>query len=160
MGLRIDGTHSAPGGQNPDWHCDNATGNSNLWRNPDHRSKVIRLWEQLASRCRDNTTVAGYDLVNEPCYFDHALNAVLFDFYATCMAAIRRIDPSHIIFVEGNTYARDFSMFERNLDDQVAYSFHYYPFLQIPNDLGRATTILRGMASLQRIPPACRSGTR
>jgi len=146
--LVIFDLHSVPGGQNPDWHCDNATGNSNFWKNPDHRTRVARLWEQLASRYRDNTTVAGYDLINEPCYFDDNLNAVLVDFYATCIAAIRKIDPHHVIFVEGNTYARDFSMFERNLDDQVAYSFHYYPFLQIPNDLGSATLTTRLKQSL------------
>ena len=146
--LVIFDLHSAPGGQNPDWHCDNATGNSNFWKNPGHRTSVIQLWEQLASRYRDNTTVAGYDLINEPCYFDDALNSVLVDFYATCIAAIRRIDPYHLIFVEGNTYARDFAMFERNLDDQVAYSFHYYPFLQIPNDLGSATVATRLRESL------------
>jgi endoglucanase len=137
--LVIFDLHSAPGGQNPDWHCDNATGNADFWKAPEHRSSVIRLWEQLASRYRDNTTVAAYDLINEPCYFDDALNSVLVDFYATCISAIRKFDQQHIIFVEGNTYARDFSMFERNLDDQVAYSFHYYPFLQLPNDLGSAT---------------------
>jgi hypothetical protein len=39
-------------------------------------------------------------------------------------------------------------MFERNLDDQVAYSFHYYPFLQIPNDLGSTTVATRLRKSL------------
>jgi endoglucanase len=146
--LVIFDLHSAPGGQNPDWHCDNATGKSEFWTNPDHRQKVTECWEQLATRYRDNTTVAGYDLINEPCYFDDALNAVLVDFYATCIVAIRRIDPHHVIFVEGNTYGRDFSMFERNLDDQVAYSFHYYPFLQIPNDLGSSNLPTRLQASL------------
>jgi hypothetical protein len=146
--LVIFDLHSAPGGQNPDWHCDNAKGNSAFWTNPGHRGSVTRLWEQLAARYRDNTTVAGYDLINEPCYFEDALNSVLVDFYATCIEAIRRIDPHHIIFVEGNTYARDFSMFERNLDDQVAYSFHYYPFLQIPNDLGSTNVANRLRESL------------
>jgi endoglucanase len=140
--------HSAPGGQNPDWHCDNATGKSGFWTNSDCRHQVIEFWEQLATRYRDNTTVAGYDLINEPCFFDGALNTVLVDFYATCIRAIRRIDPHHVIFVEGNTYGRDFSMFERNLDDQVAYSFHYYPFLQIPNDLGSPNLVARLEQSL------------
>ncbi len=128
--------HSTPGGQNPDWHCDNASGESGFWTDARHRSRVIETWKQLASHFRDCTTIAGYDLINEPCFFDEALNSTLVDFYSACIAGIRSVDPRHIIFIEGNTYARDFSMFEHNLDDQTAYSFHFYPFLQLGQDLG------------------------
>ena len=131
--------HSAPGGQNPDWHCDNATGDYGFWREPVHRAKAIAVWEQLATHYRDSPTVAAYDLINEPCFFEDIPSSVLVDFHAECIAAIRRIDPHHVIFIEGNTYSRDFTMFDRNLDDQVAYSFHYYPFLQIPGALESST---------------------
>ncbi len=127
--------HAVPGGQNPDWHCDNATGDYGFWKHQRHRVAVVKLWRALASRYCGDTTIAGYDLVNEPCYFDARLDSVLVAFYEECIAAIREVDPHHVIFIEGNTYARDFAMFERNLDDQVAYSFHYYPFLQLPDDL-------------------------
>ncbi len=133
--LVIIDLHAAPGGQNPDWHCDNATGAAGFWQNDGHRNRVVRFWERLASYYCDNTTVAGYDLLNEPCFLDDANGSVLVGFYEACIAAIRRVDPHHIIFIEGNRYARDFSMFQRNLDDQIAYSLHYYPFLQIPNEL-------------------------
>jgi endoglucanase len=133
--LVIIDLHAAPGGQNPDWHCDNATGAAGFWQDEAHRTKVIRLWERLASHYCDNTTVAGYDLLNEPCFLDDANGSLLVGFYEACIAAIRRVDPHHIIFIEGNRYARDFSMFQRNLDDQIAYCLHYYPFLQLPNEL-------------------------
>jgi endoglucanase len=134
--LVIIDLHAAPGGQNPDWHCDNATGVAGFWQHEVHRAAVIRLWEKLAIRYRDCTTIAGYDLLNEPCFEDSDGGKTLVSFYEDCITAIRRWDAEHVIFIEGNRYARDFSMFTRNLDDQVAYSFHYYPFLQIANDLG------------------------
>jgi hypothetical protein len=133
--LVIIDLHAAPGGQNPDWHCDSVTGVAGFWKDAASRAAVIQLWERLAIRYRDSTTVAGYDLINEP-HFHDPDGSMLVSFYAECIAAIRRWDSKHVIFIEGNRYARDFSMFTRNLDDQVAYSFHYYPFLQIPNDLG------------------------
>lgn len=127
--------HSVPGGQNPDWHCDNASGTAGFWVDQRSQTRVVELWKKLARHFRDCTAVAGYDLINEPCYFDEALNSTMVDFYSACIAGIRSVDPCHVIFIEGNTYARDFSMFERNLDDQIAYSFHYYPFLQLARDL-------------------------
>ena len=133
--LAIIDLHSTPGGQNPDWHSDNATGEAGFWKDERHRNQVIELWQQLARHYRDCDTIAGYDLVNEPCFTDAASGSMLVDFCASCIATIRSVDPDHVIFIEGNAYARDFSMFERNLDDQIAYSFHYYPFLQLGSEL-------------------------
>ena len=41
------------------------------------------------------------------------------------MAAIRNIDPEHIIFLEGNRYSQDFSMFGSPLPN-VVYTLHNY----------------------------------
>ncbi|MBA7700114.1 hypothetical protein ES703_108821 [subsurface metagenome] len=53
-------------------------------------------------------------------------------FYEQCSWEIRQYDTHHILIYEGNQYARDFTMFTENLDENSAYSFHYYPFLQLP----------------------------
>ena len=142
--------HSAPGGQNPDWHCDNATGEPAFWRNEAHQTQVVELWTRVARHFRDSPVIGGYDVINEPCYFDDELDTVLVAFYERCIRAIREVDPEHVVFLEGNTYARDFSMFERNLDDQTAYSFHYYPFLQLPGELGSGDVAGRLRASIER----------
>ena len=155
--LVIIDLHSAPGGQNPDWHCDNAHGTADFWTEEHHRIRVIELWEKLGRHFRDCTTIGGYDLINEPCFFDEASSTTLVDFYSACIGALRAVDPHHVIFIEGNTYARDFTMFERNLDDQVAYSFHYYPFLQLAQELehldvaGRLREHLFGDTSLTHL---------
>ena len=140
--------HSVPGGQNPDWHCDNASGDYLFFRNGDFRARVVGLWERIARHFKGHPALVGYDLVNEPHYFEKSLDAVLVRFYMDCIEAIRRVDDGPIIILEGNTYARDFSMIERNLDANLAYSFHYYPFLQLSGQLQDGALEGRIQASL------------
>jgi hypothetical protein len=55
----------------------------------------------------------------------------LIDWYNRCVKAIRAIDSDHIIFLDGNTYASDFSHFGDAYKawDNAAYSIHdYSPF--------------------------------
>ena len=37
-----------------------------LWTNPVNQQRLVALWKQLATRYRDSTHVAAYDLLNEP----------------------------------------------------------------------------------------------
>jgi len=41
-------------------------------------------------------------------------------------ASIRKVDPDHIIFVEGNCWANNFSGMTPPWDDNMVYSFHKY----------------------------------
>ena len=41
------------------------------------------------------------------------------------MAAVREIDPDHIVFVDGNTYSTDFSMFGEPYENAI-YACHDY----------------------------------
>lgn len=127
--------HTAPGCQNPDWHSDNSTGKYLFWQNNNYQQELISLWQQIADYYKDETMILGYDLVNEPCYLETELDKSLISFSRNCTAAIREIDKNHVIFYEGNVYSRDFSMFRENFDENCAYTFHYYPFLQIPGKL-------------------------
>ncbi|MFX6895585.1 cellulase family glycosylhydrolase, partial [Acinetobacter baumannii] len=75
----------------------------------------------LADRYKDEPAIAGYDLLNEP-YAPS--NEVVVSFFERLIPAIREVDPRHLLFVEGNRYARDFEGFERLLevDDQIVFS--------------------------------------
>ena len=46
--------------------------------------------------------------------------------YRRLVLAIRKIDSRHIIFLEGDNYAKQFSGFEQPFDDNLAYSSHNY----------------------------------
>ncbi|MDI4649844.1 glycoside hydrolase family 5 protein [Cohnella hashimotonis] len=122
--------HSVPGGQNPDWHCDTSSGLPLFWEYGALRDTVIGLWGHIAKRYRDRPWVGAYDIVNEPSLVKDAV--VFNEFYDKVIAEIRRHDPHHIIFIEGNAFTTDFSMLDPVDDPQVAYEFHFYPFVDEP----------------------------
>ncbi|MDZ7724968.1 MAG: cellulase family glycosylhydrolase [candidate division KSB1 bacterium] len=127
--------HTAPGGQNPDWHSDNPNGEDRFWGDEPAQTEMVELWQKIADYYSDAQWIGGYDVLNEPCYFNHEYDEVMLRFYSQCTDSIRQVDSNHILFYEGNVYARDFSMFRSNPDENCSYSFHLYPFLQIPDDL-------------------------
>lgn len=122
--------HSVPGGQNPDWHCDTASGLPLFWEYGALRDTVIGLWGHIAAYYKDQPWIAAYDIVNEPSLVKDA--GVFNDFYRKVIAEIRKVDDKHIIFVEGNAFTTDFSMIEPIDDPLVAYEFHFYPFVADP----------------------------
>jgi len=79
-------------------------------------------------------------------------------YYHRLAAAIREIDPAHILFLDGNTYSTDFSMFEEPLENSV-YTLHDY----VPAGLGRADHYPRSESAeekfLERSEYARRTGT-
>jgi len=115
--------HSAPGYQNQDWHSDNPTAQALFWQHKHFQDRAIWLWEIIADRYKDNPWVAGYNPLNEPA--DPSSNGIKF-FYRRVVEAIRRVDPNHILFLEGNRFSQDFSIFEQSFENTV-YSPHHYP---------------------------------
>lgn len=122
--------HSVPGGQNPDWHADTSSGLPLFWEYGALRDSVIGLWGYIAHHYRNQPWVAAYDIVNEPSMVTNA--EVFNEFYRKVIAEIRQFDALHIIFIEGNHFTTDFSMLDPIDDPQVAYEFHFYPFVDEP----------------------------
>jgi endoglucanase len=114
--------HALPGYQNHGWHCDNPTHLTSFWTHRHFQDRVIRLWEAIADRDRDRPEVAGYNPVNEPA---DATGARIGPFYERLERAIRAVDPRHILFLDGNRYATDFSAFAEPLPNSV-YAAHDY----------------------------------
>ena len=113
--------HSAPGGQakiftaNPEANL--------LWDSSNNQSRTLSLWKSIAERYRDRRILAGYDILNEP---DPRSGSQLTDIDRRIVTAIREVDPSHMIIVEGAKFASDFSMFSELLTQNQIYSFHMY----------------------------------
>ena len=114
--------HALPGSQNQHWHSDNPTHRALLWTHKDFQDRTVLLWEAIARHYRDEPWVAGYDLINEPA--DPTGKAVV-PFFARLRDAVRKIDPDHVLFIEGNTYARDFEGFDPSWSN-VVYTNHDY----------------------------------
>lgn len=120
--------HTFPGGQNQGWHSDSGVHKALFWDFKDFQDRAVQLWVALAKHYADNNWVAGYNPMNEPGDPDHVnLQA----WYARVEKAIREVDPNHILYLDGNTYAMDFSAFETVLPNTV-YAIHDYSNMGFP----------------------------
>lgn len=120
--------HTLPGGQSPGWHADNTTSYAAFWDYKDHQDRTVWLWEIFARRYKDNPWIAGYNLINEPCDPKHVR---LPAYYARLEKAIRAIDPHHILWLDGNTFAAEWHGFEEVLPNTV-YALHDYSTMGFP----------------------------
>ena len=114
--------HALPGSQNQNWHSDNPTHKALFWQHKDFQDRVLHLWEVIAEHYKNQPWVAGYDLINEPA---DPTGEKVFPYYKRLREAILKIDPDHILFLEGDRYAVDFSKFAE-VWDNVVYTNHDY----------------------------------
>lgn len=105
--------HGAPGGQSLN-HCCGTLGENRLYTDETCQQTMETLWRTIAARYKGNPTVAAYDVMNEPQNnggfeehpkymdsWDPATWATYNAVYARMVAAIREVDPDHVISLEG-----------------------------------------------------------
>lgn len=118
--------HAAPGGQGANAAIsDYDPSKPSLWESQDNRNKTIALWKKLAERYKDEPWIGGYDLLNEV-NWTLPNNTQLRSLYIQITNAIREVDTNHIIFIEGNSFANDFTGLTPAWDANMVYSFHKY----------------------------------
>src|SRR5260221_7470077 len=120
--------HAEPGGQTGD-NIDDSFGYPFLFESRESQELTVNLWRKLAARYRDQATVIGYDLLNEPIahYFDTAsLNPKLEPLYRKIVSGIREVDKNHLIFLGGAQWDTNFKVFGPPFDPKLAYTFHKY----------------------------------
>ncbi|HEY3620655.1 MAG TPA: cellulase family glycosylhydrolase [Candidatus Sulfotelmatobacter sp.] len=120
--------HAAPGGQTGA-NIDDSAGYPWLYKSPQEQEHLISIWRRLATHYRDEATVLGYDLLNEPIpHFPKLapLNSLLEPLYKTLSGEIRKVDTHHILFLGGAQWDSNFSVFGKPFDTNVAYTFHKY----------------------------------
>ena len=118
--------HAAPGGQGGDAAiCDYDPTKPSLWESAANRTKTVELWKKLAERYVNEPAVAGYDLLNET-NWQLPGNVMLRTLYEEITDSIRAVDNNHIIFIEGNWWANDFTGLTPPWDNNMVYSPHKY----------------------------------
>ena len=120
--------HALPGRQNQHWHSDNPTHWAEFWNQRQFQDRVVHLWESLADHYRDNSWVGGYNPINEPA---DPTGRVIGPFYDRIEAAIRAVDAGHVLFLDGNRYSTDFSMFG-NVYPNTVFTAHDYALPALP----------------------------
>lgn len=118
--------HAAPGGQGNDRPiADVDTLKPQLWESEFNISKTVALWKKLAERYADEEWIGGYDLINETNYKMEG-NEPLKKLFLSVSQEIRKVDRNHIIFIEGNQFANDYTGLTPPWDKNMVYSFHKY----------------------------------
>jgi endoglucanase len=118
--------HAAPGGQGNDRPiADVDTLKPRLWQSEANQAKTVALWKKLAERYKNEAWIGGYDLINETNYKLEG-NEQLKKLFLEITKAIRSVDKKHLIFIEGNQFANDYTGLTPPWDNNMAYSFHKY----------------------------------
>jgi len=120
--------HGAPGGQGKNADIsDYDDTKPSLWESQANKDKTVALWQKLAERYSSEPWIGGYDLINETNWtFTPANNSQMLALFKRITDSIRTVDKNHIIFIEGNSFANDFSGLTPAWDANMAYSFHKY----------------------------------
>jgi endoglucanase len=118
--------HAAPGGQGNDRPiADVDTLKPRLWESDENQQKTIALWKKIAEKYSNETWIGGYDLINETNYKMDG-NEPLKKLFHSLTKEIREVDKNHIIFIEGNQFANDYTGLTPPWDNNMVYSFHKY----------------------------------
>ncbi len=117
--------HAAPGGQSDNAISDYDNSKPSLWQSSANQSKTVRLWRKLSERYKNESWVAGYDLINEPAW-DLPNGTALRNLYGRLTDTIRSNNDNHILFIEGNWYANDYTGLTPEWDANMVYVFHKY----------------------------------
>jgi hypothetical protein len=122
--------HGAPGGQTGQNIDDSPKDEPELFMNPKNEELLVKLWVKIADRYKDEPNVAAYDLLNEPLPERTGAAAKYKDqlvpMYEKLIKAIRAVDKKHMFTLEGYNWANNWSTFDRKLDDNMFFQFHYY----------------------------------
>ncbi|MFH1739844.1 MAG: cellulase family glycosylhydrolase, partial [bacterium] len=141
--------HVPPGGFQQDGDGDGVPDGLALWRNEDGQQDQLKtLWRDITSRYKNEPTIAGYDLLNEPTTTRPPTGEPKYslwkDLAEELIAEIREEDTNHLIVVESLAGAYDDESVEdpfvgwigtENLPDDkqflvsdpnVMYDFHFY----------------------------------
>jgi hypothetical protein len=118
--------HAAPGGQGYDAAIsDYDPTKPSLWESQANQVKMASLWKRIAARYVNEQWIAGYDLLNEP-NWDLPGGVALRNLYEDVTDSIRSVDTTHMLFIEGNWFANDFTGLTAPWDDNFVYSPHKY----------------------------------
>ena len=120
--------HGAPGGQTGA-NIDDSTGTPWLFESRESQDRMTLVWRRIAERYRSERAVLAYELLNEPIapYNDwKKYNDALQPLYKQVTAAIRAVDPDHVIVLGGAQWNTEFGIFGPPFAMNLMYAFHKY----------------------------------
>ena len=110
-----------------------------LWNVTENQNRLTALWTAIAKKYKDEPTIIGFGLVNEPVPVNTVSQWQLLAQRIT--NSIRQEDKNHLIFVEKPIYVKNASgenadyNFPLIADNNVVYEFHIYDPIQYTHQL-------------------------
>lgn len=120
--------HAAPGGQTGT-NIDDSNGYPWLFNDASAQQQLLDTWQRIARHYRNEPTILGYDLLNEPIPNYPRLmplNPLLEPLYKRVSAVIRKEDTHHILILGGAQWDNNFDVFGAPFDSNVIYEWHKY----------------------------------
>jgi hypothetical protein len=120
--------HAAPGGQTGT-NIDDSNGYPWLFNDSSAQQQFLDTWRRIARHYRNEPTILGYDLLNEPIPSYPRLmplNPLLEPLYKRVSSIIRKEDTHHILILEGAQWDTNFDIFSSPLDSNTLYEWHKY----------------------------------
>lgn len=120
--------HAAPAGQTGT-NIDDSNGWPWLFEDAAAQQETIDIWRRIARHYRNEKTVLGYDLLNEPIpnYPEVMyLNPKLEPLYKRIAAAVREEDKNHALILGGAQWDGNLALFGMPWDKNVIYQVHTY----------------------------------
>ena len=139
--------HAVPGGQSKLSVADPGDARNLVWASEENQTKTVAIWKAIAARYRNRKIIAGYDLINEPA---PPSGEALVSLYRRIIQVVRAEDPDHLIILEGSRFSTDFSMFEKPLCGNQAFSFHMYTWFG--DDRKKALATFQALAQRHNTP--------
>ena len=133
-----------------------------FWLSPDWQASLLDTWRAVATRFRDNSGVAGFDLYNEP----HLLPLpprifelhFMWPFYQHAVEAVGAADPNHLFIVQGTFFGNVGTTVRSLQAPDLVYSSHLYTGALVPpafdGDRGPVTDRVEGQAAEAAALPA------
>jgi len=105
------------GYQGPDYE-------GNFWEeDPYYRDRLKALWVEIATRYKDETQIAAFDLLNEPWTNDR--NDLWAEYAQELVSAIRAQDSNHLLDIQQDLSTAVPFLVEDQVQN-VMYDFHFY----------------------------------
>lgn len=122
--------HDCPNGQTGD-NIDDGYGYPWLFYSERSQQLMCDIWQRIAKRYKEETTILGYELMNEPIatYFEdkEIINERLEPLYKRLVKALRTVDNNHIILLGGAQWNSRFHMLnDWTFDHKIMYTCHRY----------------------------------
>lgn len=120
--------HCAPGGQTGS-NIDDSWGYPWLYSSQEAQEQTVAVWRRIAAHYKNNATVLGYDLLNEPLPDWPKLEPLkreLLPVYMRIAAGIRQVDKNHVLILGGANWDTNFGVFSGTFDPNMMFTFHKY----------------------------------